>query len=244
MNLLASIRYLLAREKALFRFIHHSFGFYPGNINLYKLAFCHKSASQNQVKGFLLNNERLEFLGDAVLGLVVGDYLFKRYPIKDEGFLTEIRSRIVNHSQLNRLAVKLGLDRYIQSEINGSATKYLFGNTFEALIGAIYLDIGFTKARKLIIERILDTHLDLEKVISEDANFKSKIIEWSQREKANLEYRLSGENENHGGKYFEVELLIDREVISRGQDSTIKGAEQLASARALEFLKNRYSGKL
>lgn len=244
MNPLPSIRFLLAKDKALFRFIRNSFGYYPGNISLYKLAFCHKSASHNQIKGLLLSNERLEFLGDAVLGLVVGDYLFKRYPFKEEGFLTEIRSRIVNRSHLNRLAIKLGLNQYVQSEINGNMTKYLYGNTFEALVGAIYLDTGFRKTKKLIIERILDLHINLEKIISDDINCKSKIIEWSQKEKAQVEFRLVREYDFKGEKQFEVELFVDRQLMSKGQDSTIKGAEQDASAKALEILKKEFSWKL
>ncbi|MDZ7742533.1 MAG: ribonuclease III domain-containing protein [Bacteroidota bacterium] len=136
------------------------------------------------IKGVRLSNERLEYLGDAVLSSAIADYLFKKFPYKDEGFLTEMRSKIVNRAQLNKLSKKLGLDRFLESENDSkNLCKSINGDAFEALIGAMYLDRGYNFTRRIIIKRIINLHLDIDEIEKLENNYKSKLIEWSQKEK-------------------------------------------------------------
>ncbi len=173
-----------APESDLSEAIKNVFGYRPGNVDVYKLAFCHKSRATNIGNGHKRSNERLEYLGDAVLGSVVADFLFKKFPFKDEGFLTEMRSRIVSRSNLNLLSRKLGFDKMIKVNVEGSMTgSSIMGDAFEAFIGALYLDKGYRFTQKIIIQKIIQTHLDLEDMMSRDINFKSKVIEWAQKEK-------------------------------------------------------------
>lgn len=233
MDPINSIRFLFTRHKTFYRFIHNIFGQYPSNINLYKLALCHKSAAQEKIRGLRLSNERLEYLGDAVLSLIVADYLFRKFPLKDEGFLTEIRSRLVKRSYLNRLGYKLGLEEWIQSELNGSVSKSIYGNTLEALVGALYLDKGFSTAKSSVFTHIIEMHVDLDRLVNEDQNFKSRLIEWAQRTKTTLEFRNVEENKYKNGQEYKVEVIVGGKVMATALDHTIKGAEQLASEKAI-----------
>jgi ribonuclease-3 len=226
-----------SRDKVLFNSIRNLFGYYPCNIRLYKVALSHKSAPQAFSNGEPVNNERLEYLGDAVLSSIVADYLYKKFPMQNEGFLTEMRSRIVSRSRLHRLALKMGLDKLIFPG-NGTytASKSIYGDTFEALIGAIYLDRGYEFTKGVIIRRIIDVHLDVDEIEKTDTNFKSRILEFSQREKKLLEFKVIEEiGEGHRKQYL-VELYIDNEPVSRGQDFSIKSAEQIAAEKACEKL--------
>jgi ribonuclease-3 len=189
-----------------------------------------------------MSNERLEYLGDAVLSSIIADYLFKKFPYKDEGFLTEMRARIVSRSQLNRLSKKLGLDKLIQSGLSLNQGKSLHGNAFEAFVGALYLDKGYKYARKIVIKRVIDIHLDIEKIENEDHNYKSQLIEWSQKQKKPLEFRLAEEIGNGFSKQYLVEVKINEKVYSTGRDYSIKGAEQLAAEKALEIIDEEESG--
>jgi ribonuclease-3 len=156
-------------------------GFVPGNLSLYRLAFRHKSVAQAVKKGVKNSNERLEFLGDAVLGSVVAEVLFKMYPYEDEGFLTELRSKIVSRNNLNALARKLGLDSLIQYDnrmVNSTRQGSLLGDAFEALIGAVYLDKGYDFTKGFLINRIIKAHIDIHTLEQTETNFKSKLIEW------------------------------------------------------------------
>jgi ribonuclease III len=226
-----------SKDKILYSAIKNLLGFYPRNIYLYKVALSHKSAPQVWLKGQQVNNERLEYLGDAVLSSVVADYLYKKFPYQNEGFLTEMRSRIVSRSRFNKLALKMGLNKLI-FQGNGSFTssKSIFGDTFEALIGAIYLDKGYTRTRKIIIRRIIDVHLDVDEIERTDTNFKSRILEYAQREKRRLEFKVIQELGDGHRKQYLVELYIDNEPVSRGQDFSIKAAEQIAAEKACEEL--------
>lgn len=226
-----------SKDKVLYTAINNLLGFYPHNIYLYKVALSHKSAPQVWLKGQQVNNERLEYLGDAVLSSVVADYLYKKFPYQNEGFLTEMRSRIVSRSRFNKLALKMGLNKLI-FQGNGSFTssKSIFGDTFEALIGAIYLDKGYTRTRKIIIRRIIDVHLDVDEIERTDTNFKSRILEYAQREKRRLEFKVIQELGDGHRKQYLVELYIDNEPVSRGQDFSIKAAEQIAAEKACEEL--------
>lgn len=237
MDLISSFKNLFSSDKNLAISIRNIFGYYPRNIYLYQLAFRHKSASKEFINGLKLSNERLEYLGDAVLSSVVADYLFRKFPYKEEGFLTEMRSRIVSRAQLNKLSKKLGLDKLIESEaFCNNHSKSLHGDAFEAFVGAIYLDRGYQFTSKIILKRVIDVHFDIEKLQKQDVNFKSQMIEWSQKEKVPMEFNVVDEVGNGYGKQYIVELLVNNEVYANGRDFSIKGAEQMAAGRALEII--------
>jgi ribonuclease III len=225
------------KDKILYSAVKNLLGFYPRNIYLYKVALSHKSAPQIWLKGQQVNNERLEYLGDAVLSSVVADYLYKKFPYQNEGFLTEMRSRIVSRSRFNKLSLKMGLNKLIfQGNGSFSSSKSIYGDTFEALIGAIYLDKGYKFTRKVIIKRIIDVHLDVDEIEKTDTNFKSRILEYAQREKRPLEFKVLQELGDGHRKQYVVGLYIDNQPISRGQDFSIKAAEQVAAEKACEEL--------
>ena len=237
MSLRLSFFGLFSPDKKLYQSIRNIFGFSPGNIFLYQLAFKHKSASKEIVNGIKLSNERLEYLGDAVLSSITADYLFKRFPYKDEGFLTEMRARIVSRSQLNKLSKKLGFEKLIQSEIvPANHCKSLHGDAFEAFVGALYLDKGYRFAKKIVISRVIEVHYDIDRLQNEDKNFKSQLIEWSQKEKMTLEFKVVEEIGNGYRKKYLVNILIADEIYTDGLDYSIKGAEQIAAGKAIEKL--------
>jgi ribonuclease-3 len=236
LSLVSSFTVLFSSDRKLAGSIKNIFGFYPGNIYLYQLAFRHKSAATEIVNGLKMSNERLEYLGDAVLSLIIADYLFKKFPYKEEGFLTEMRARIVSRVQLNKLSIKLGLNSLIKSEIFTHQCKSMHGNAFEAFVGALYLDKGYDFAKKTILKRVIEVHLDIDKIQNEDTNFKSQMIEWSQKEKIPIEFKVIDEIGNGYGKQYQVELMVGNEVYSSGRDFSIKGAEQIAAGKALEKL--------
>jgi ribonuclease-3 len=237
--LISPLTALFSSDKKLALSIRNIFGFYPGNIYLYQLAFRHKSASKEVVNGLKMSNERLEYLGDAVLGSIVADYLFKKFPYKEEGFLTEMRSKIVSRSQLNKLSKKLGFDKLVESEaFCNNHSKSLYGDAYEAFIGALYLDKGYAFARRIILKRIIEVHFDIEQLENEDTNHKSQMIEWSQKEKVPIEFNVVNEVGNGYGKQYIVELSVDGTVYGQGRDYSIKGAEQLASGKAIERLES------
>jgi len=232
-----NIKALFSSEKGLISYIKNTLGFYPGNIYLYRLAFRHKSVALKISNGVKHSNERLEYLGDAVLGSVVADFLFKKFPYNDEGFLTGMRSKIVSRSSLNKLSYKLGLNKFIQS--NGESktqSKSINGDAFEALIGAIYLDKGYNFTKKIIINRIIKNHFDIEELVKLDVSAKSSLIEWVQKEKFSIEFNIVDEIGEGYKKLYVVEIVIDNKPICKGQDFSIKGAEKLASEKALTII--------
>jgi ribonuclease-3 len=202
-------------------------------MHLYHLAFLHRSATQETLNGIRINNERLEFLGDAILDAVAADYLFKTFPTKDEGFLTEMRSKIVSRAMLNKLSQKMGIDQLIQLDGSSTGTFRSFkGDAFEALIGAIYLDKGYDFTRKIILDRIIRNYFNMDELVLQEVNFKSKIIEWAQREKRQTQFNVVDEVGSGYKKQYIVELWLDGEAIARGQDYSIKGAEQNAAEKS------------
>ncbi len=214
-------------------------GFVPGNLSLYRLAFRHKSVAQNIKKGVKNSNERLEFLGDAVLGSVVAEVLFKLYPYEDEGFLTELRSKIVNRVNLNQLARKLGFEKLIEydSRIMGQSRQgSLLGDAFEALIGAVYLDKGYEFTRSFLINHIIKSHIDIHTLEQTETNFKSKLIEWCQRHGKDISFELIGNDEGESIKLFTVQAIIDSEIMGLGKEFSKKNAEKLAAEKACETL--------
>lgn len=230
---LYSIRAIFSSDRALRQSIHNIFGFWPGNIFPYKLALRHKSASTEFINGTRLSNERLEYLGDAVLSAVVADLLFKRFPSKEEGFLTEMRSKLVCRTQLNKLSRKLGLDLLIQAspETNGLA-RSMKGDAFEAFIGAMYLDRGYRFARHVIIHHIINTHLDLDHLEHSELNYKSRLIEWGQKEKKNIEFKVVDEKRIGHDKEYVVEVFVDKVSYGHACDHSIKGAEKILAEKA------------
>ena len=223
-------------DKELYQYIHNTFGFYPKNLALYQVAFTHKSVAAETVGNYHVSNERMEYLGDAVLSLAVADYLFHTYPTQAEGFLTEMRSRIVSRVSLNKLAQKLGLDNYIHHAPDGNAARSMGGNAFEALMGAIYLDRGYDFARRVIIDRIVRVHIDIDELQNTDVNFKSKLLEWAQKHKKHLEFRMLEEIGEGHKKEFHVQVFIDDQPYGEATFRSIRGAEQLAAEKTYNML--------
>ena len=232
-----TIRTYFSENRTLLFCIKNIFGFYPGNIFLYKLALRHRSVAKETLNGLRLSNERLEYLGDAVLSSVVADFLFKRFPYKEEGFLTEIRSRIVSRSQLNKLGQKLGLNKLILSNTESkNQCKSISGDAFEAFIGALYIDRGYDFTKKIIIKRIINIHLDIDHLVEQDANYKSLIIEWGQKEKKMVGFNVINEIGEGFKKQYLIEVCVDNERIAEAQDYSIKGAEKLAAEKAYTII--------
>lgn len=232
---------LSPEEKSLSEYIHNVFGFRPRNLALYQLAFTHKSRSEENVGNYHLSNERLEYLGDAVLSLSVADYLFRKYPTQPEGFLTKMRSRIVSRASLNHLSQKLGFEefiKYVHDKGKGSGFRYLGGNTFEALMGSIYLDQGYEFTKHVIIDRIINVHIDLEQLQETEVNFKSKILEWTQKRKKKLDFRLMDQSKKDSRNLYHVQIFIDDEGYAEAEDYSIKGAEQRAAEKTWQLLNN------
>ncbi len=231
------LRLYFSADKGLYQSVKNIFGYYPSNIHLYKLAFRHKSATTKKINGIRLNNERLEYLGDAILSAVIADFLFKSFPYKNEGFLTEMRSKIVSRASLNKLSIKLGLHQLIMmGTAPSSKAKSAGGDAFEALIGALYLDKGYNFTKNIIVNRIVNVHFDIEQLIISEISYKSKLNEWAQKEKRNAIFKVEGEiGEKHKKQYI-VAVIVDNEIITRSQDYSIKGAENLAAEKAWAIL--------
>ncbi len=214
-------------------------GFVPGNLSLYRFAFRHRSAAQAIKKGVKNSNERLEFLGDAVLGCVVAEVLFKLYPYKDEGFLTELRSKIVSRVNLNQLARKMGFENLVEYDsrmVSNTRQGSLLGDAFEALIGAVYLDKGYDFTRNFLINNILKSHVDIHTLEQTETNFKSKLIEWCQRHGKDVSFDLAENKEGESAKLFSVHAMVDGEVMGLGKEFSKKNAEKLAAEKACEAL--------
>lgn len=218
----------------------HLLGFLPRSTSLYRLAFIPKSAQQKNPSGNQLNNERLEYLGDAILSAVVANHLFKLYPEGDEGFMTKLRARIVKRKYLDYLATEIGIPDMIKSEIStGTKSKHIYGNALEALIGAIYIDRGYGVARKFFERKILKEHIDLPQLARKDPDYKSRIIEWSQKYRVEITFE-SKEEHLTGIKSpsFVSNILLNGEKKGIGRGDSKKEAEQQASRAALKSIQN------
>ena len=214
-------------------------GFRAANLRIYEVAFIHRSASFCLPDGKRINNERLEFLGDAVLDAILSDYLFEKFPGANEGFMTKIRSRIVNREVLNQLAISMGIDKILVSNVcSAHTTGNLYGDALEALIGAVFLDKGFKKTQKLFIGRVFNKYLNLENIVNTDTDYKSLVFEWVQKHKRNLTFTY---NEDYDFKLkqsvFSTTLIINKEEFGKGQGASKKEAEQEAAGRAWEKLR-------
>ena len=218
-------------DKEYYRFVDDMFGFIPHNIELYKLALIHKSASQS-IGGHNINNERLEFLGDAVIESVTSDYLYIEFPDKNEGFMTQLRAKIVSRQSLNDIAHKIGLDKYVVYNSGGNFTqKHIYGDAFEAMMGAIYLDQGYEFVNRLLINNIFYKHLSIDTLTESETDFKSRLIEWCQKNRHTVLFRTRGDaHAPHTAPAFYSTVLIDGIEVGHGVGDSKKVAEQNAAA--------------
>jgi ribonuclease-3 len=232
-----SEKYLFTPDKYFKKNLKNILGFLPGNIRLYQLAFVHKSASGNIFKNNQINNERLEYLGDAILDSIVAEYLYYKFPEKDEGFLTQMRSKIVNRENLNAIAVKLGITNMIVSRMSNENHRSIYGDALEALVGAMYLDLGYKRTKKLILDRIIQNHISVVKLQETETDFKSRIIEWGQKNKKSINFTSYEEfDDSINGIVFVSHLILVDEIIGRGIGISKKDAEQNAAKQALLFI--------
>jgi len=223
----------------LSKYIRSITGVTPSKLKLYKQVFRHRSAYTSAKE----NNERLELLGDSVLDLLVAEFLFKKYPFKEEGFMTEMRSKIVNRGSLNAVGQKLGLTDKLEINRRGlnDTPKDLAGNTFEALIGALYLDAGLDTTRKFVHKRVLQNLVDVDNLEITETDHKSKVFHYIQRHNKKLEFVINAEQQRNRRSYFVIDLLIDGELIATGEGFSKKIAEQAAAMKALSLLKDTES---
>lgn len=236
-HFIRSLRLFSASRKEPYLLFYKVLGFYPDKIEYYQLAVRHRSVSVPTDNGHLLSNERLEFLGDAVLNSVVTDILYRRFENQREGFLTNTRSKIVKRDSLNQLALEIGLDKLMQASrhVNTHTNNNIYGNALEALLGAIYLDYGYKKCKKFVEYRLLEKFVDIDKVAQGEVNFKSKIIEWSQKMRFQLEFILVNEEFNGSNKHiFHTQLLLEGRVLCEASGSSKKESQQNVSFIALE----------
>jgi ribonuclease-3 len=229
------------RDRAYYAILSDLLGLYPRNIELYKLALLHRSASVELADGTHLNNERLEFLGDAVLEAVVSEYLFVEFPRSDEGVLTRLRSKIVSRQTLNTLAQRIGLDKYVIQHTNGSIVqKHIHGDALEAMIGAIYLDRGYEQVNKLLINKVFHNYLNLEEIISSETDYKSRLIEWCQKSHQSVRFETGPDSDYTTQRpMFRSVVVIEDIEVGHGRGETKKEAEQHASQAVVEVLSDQ-----
>lgn len=240
-NFIDRIRLPFRKEKELYSALYDIFGFYPHRIHYYKLALMHKSVTKRNEKGRPLNNERLEFLGDAILDAIVGDIVYRHFEGKREGFLTSTRSKIVQRETLNRLATEMGITRLVKSgKHTPSHNSYMGGNAFEALVGAMYLDRGYEACMRFMEKRILSQLINLDKVAYKEINFKSKLIEWCQKNKVKLEFRLVEQSkEGKNSPVFRYSVFVEGLEGGCGEGYSKKESQQQASKITLQQLKRK-----
>ena len=238
-DLIDRIKLPFRKEKELFYSLRAILGFYPRHIEHYKLALMHKSVARRNAKGRPLNNERLEFLGDAILDAVVGDIVYRHFEGKREGFLTNTRSKLVQRETLNRLAQEMGINQLIHASTHSNShNSYMGGNAFEALVGAIYLDRGYDSCMRFMQERILSQLINIDKVAYKEVNFKSKLIEWCQKNRVNLEFGLVSQSKEEGGSpIFVYRAVLEGKEAGKGKGYSKKESQQLASKEALQKLR-------
>lgn len=238
-NLIDKVRLLFRKDKESYLCFYRMLGFYPRNIRIYEQALLHKSSSIKSDQGRLLNNERLEFLGDAILDAVVGDIVYQKFDGKREGFLTNTRSKIVSRESLNHVAEQIGLSKLIKFSTRHSAhNSYMGGNAFEALVGAIYLDRGYAYCKYFMEHRIIGQYIDLNRVSRKEVNFKSKLIEWSQKNKVELTFELISQAvDEFNSPTFETEVIIEGIHTCKGKGYSKKESQQEAAHGVLNKIK-------
>jgi ribonuclease-3 len=233
-RLTSRILQFFSPNKQLSLQLEHLLGFRPTHLGYYQLALMHRSKLEELDK----NNERLEFLGDAILGAIIAEHLFKKYPLQPEGYLTELRSRIVRRETLNNVALRMGLNKMVQynQHDRGLSRSHIFGNALEALIGAVYLDQGFAKCRRFIVKQVIRPYIDLDLLESTDTNYKNKLLSWSQKNGHTIEFDTIDEKMEGSRKLFTVAILLDSEMIATGSGYNKKEAGQVAAQKAIEVL--------
>lgn len=238
-DLIDRIKLPFRKDKELYFSIQRIVGFYPHHIDYFKQALMHKSIGKRNAKGRPINNERLEFLGDAILGAVVGDIVFRHFEGKREGFLTNTRSKIVQRETLNRLAREMGVnDMIVSSGHSSSHNSYVGGNAFEALIGAIYLDRGYDACMRFMEKRVLNELINIDKVAYKEVNFKSKLIEWSQKNRVKLDFKLLEQtSDEKGSPVFTYQVVLEGIECDSGTGYSKKESQQQASKMALQRLR-------
>lgn len=238
-NLIDRIRLLFRKDKESYLCFYRILGFYPHDIRIYEQALLHKSSSIKLEKGRFLNNERLEFLGDAILDAVVGDIVYRKFEGKREGFLTNTRSKIVSRESLNYVADQIGLSRLVKFNARQSShNSYMGGNAFEALVGAVYLDRGYAYCQYFMEERIIGSYLDLNKISRKEVNFKSKLIEWTQKNKVEISFELLNQTyDEFNSPIFETEVLIEGVHACKGKGYSKKESQQVAAHDTLNKIK-------
>lgn len=235
-NFIGLIKYLFCPKKQFCKHLVKILGFFPQHLEYYEIAFIHKSASIIKENGEIINNERLEFLGDAILDAVVSDVLYKRYPHNDEGFLTQMRSKMVNGETLSNLALEITLEKLVIANVNlANRKRHIFEDAFEALIGAVYLDRGYIFTKKFVQKSIIDKYFDLEELKFEDKNYKSQLIEWAQKNKQEVSFETKLINDQP--KVFSATVIIDNQKQGVGKGGSKKEAEQDAAQNALDNLR-------
>ncbi len=239
-NLIDHIKLPFRKDKELYSSLYRILGFYPHHIALYRQALAHSSSAIRSKNGKKINNERLEFLGDAIIEAVTSDIVFHHFEQKREGFLTTTRSKLVQRNTLNRLAEEVGLDKLVHS--NGHTTghnSYISGNAFEALVGAIYLDRGYKYCMWFLRRRIIAEHLNLDKVANKEVNFKSKLLEWAQKNKLQTDFALETPPQKNGEPLtFHSEVIIEGIVCGKGNGYSKKESQQKAAREALHRLRH------
>ena len=238
-NLIDRVKLSFSKDKKLSSALYGILGFYPHNLEYYRAALAHKSQSYRNRAGKPVNNERLEYLGDAILEAVVSDIVFHRYPRKREGFLTSTRSKIVQRSSLNKLSADLGLDRLIKTTAQpGPRSNNIGGNAFEALMGAVYLDRGYRHCQWFIEKRIIGRLLDIDGVANKEVNFKSKLLEWTQKNRIQAEYTFEEQSdENNTAIEFRSAVVLEGIVAGKGVGHSKKESQQIAAKEALTKLR-------
>lgn len=239
-NQIDKIRLLFHKDRESYFCFYKILGFFPCNIRFYEQALLHKSTSIRSEKGRPLNNERLEFLGDAILDAIVGDIVYKHFEGRREGFLTNTRSKIVQRETLNKLAVEIGLDKLVKySTRSSSHNSYMYGNAFEAFIGAIYLDQGYERCKQFMEKKILKNYIDLDKMSRKEVNFKSKLIEWSQKTKMEVSFELIEQFlDQDYNPMFHTEVRIEGLSAGTGTGYSKKESQQNAAQMALKKIKS------
>lgn len=238
-NFIDRIKLPFRKEKELYLSLYTILGFYPRNIELYQMALSHKSIHFKNKKGKPVNNERLEFLGDAILDAIVGDIVYKHFPGKREGFLTNTQSKLVQRETLNKIAQEIGLSRLIYSSgRNFSHNSYMAGNAFEALIGALYLDRGYNLCMRFMQEKILTKMVNIDTVAYKEVNFKSRLIEWAQKNKMTIAFNLlEQKKDDEGNPVFKYCVVIEGIKCNSASGFSKKESQQLASEETLEYIK-------
>jgi len=234
-TILRIYNYHFSRDKHFTRKLKPLLGFTPANLKIFQLAFSHKSTSSDKAYA-MQNNERLEYLGDAVLGTIVAEYLFKKYPGKNEGFLTKMRSKIVKRKALNKIGDKMGLDMLLTEYNQTRLSRSMLGNAVEALVGAVYLERGYAGTRDFVIQKVLRNYVDVHELETVDDNYKSQLLEWCQKNGRTVSYKLLARYKFEKRDRFKVAVVINGQKMAVADDFNKKSAEQTASEKAMQSM--------